>query len=98
LPHQLAEGGLLVALARGQHERHRPAPPVAADVQLAAEAAARAAQRLTEPPPFAPAAQRCARTLVPSTMCTSQSISPFASAKRRNSARRRFHSPDRVQR
>jgi site-specific DNA recombinase len=72
-PHQLAAGGLLVALARGHHERHRSAAAIAADVQLAAEAAARAAQRLAEPPPFPPAAQRCARTLVPSTMCTSPS-------------------------
>ena len=36
-------------------------------MQLAAEAAPAPAQRLAKPPPFPPAAQRCARTLVPST-------------------------------
>jgi hypothetical protein len=60
LPGQLAEGGLLVALARRKHEPRRPAATVAADVQLAAEAAARGGQRLAEPPPSRPAKQRCA--------------------------------------
>src|SRR3712207_2164581 len=77
-PHQLAERSLLVAMPRRQHKRHRPAAAVAPDVQLAAEPAAAAAQRLAEPPPFAPAAQRCARTLVPSIICTSQSMPPAA--------------------
>ena len=53
---QRRERGLLVALAGGQDEGDRPAAALAAQVQLAAEAAARAAERLVCLPPLAPAA------------------------------------------
>ena len=64
--------------------------PAGAQVQLATEPAARAAGRpLGAPPPFAPAAWRSARTLVPSSMWTSQSMPPRASAIRRSADKTR---------
>jgi hypothetical protein len=57
LAHQLGQGGHPpVPLAKHQHERHRPAQAVAADVQLAVGPAAAATQRLAELPGFPPAA------------------------------------------
>ena len=47
---------LLVPLASGQDEGDRSATALAAQVQLAAEAAPRAAERLIFLPPLAPAA------------------------------------------
>ena len=54
--HQGLERGLLVALAGGQDEGDGSAAPLAAQVELAAEAAPRAAERLALLPPLAPAA------------------------------------------
>jgi hypothetical protein len=54
--HQGLESGLLVALAGGQDEGDRPAASLAAQVELAAEAASGAAERLARLPPLAPAA------------------------------------------
>jgi hypothetical protein len=45
-----------VALAGGQDEGDRPAASLAAQVELAAEAASEAAERLACLPPLAPAA------------------------------------------
>jgi len=54
--HQLDERRLLVPLPRGQREDERPARAVAAEVDVAGEAAARAPEGLALLPPFAPAA------------------------------------------
>lgn len=54
--HQGLERHLLVPLASGQDEGDRSATALAAQVQLAAEAAPRAAERLIFLPPLAPAA------------------------------------------
>jgi hypothetical protein len=56
--------GGLVRLARRQHHAQWQAVCVGAQVQLGAVAAARAAERVGPAPPFAPAAQRCARIVV----------------------------------
>jgi hypothetical protein len=56
-PWRISSGSAaFVALAGRQHERHGPTAAIAADVQLAAEAAAVAAQRLMMLPLLAPAA------------------------------------------
>jgi hypothetical protein len=54
--HQGRERSLLVPLARGQDEGERPAAALAAQMQLAAEPTARAAEGLIRLPPLAPAA------------------------------------------
>jgi hypothetical protein len=54
--HQVFKGGLLMPLARGELEGDRPSTTLAAQVELAAEAAPRAAERLILLPPLAPAA------------------------------------------
>src|SRR5213076_1338602 len=73
------EHGGLVLLPRGQHQRHRLATALGAEVDLGAEPAAAAAERFgRRVPPFAPAACWCARMTVPSTKCSSQSSSPAA--------------------
>jgi hypothetical protein len=53
-------------LASGQVEGDRLAVEVALEVGLGREAATGAAERLTVLPPFAPAAETCARTIVES--------------------------------
>ena len=64
--HQGLERGLLVALAGRQDEGDGSPVPLAAHMELRAEAAPRAAERLALLPPLAPAAWRWARMLVPS--------------------------------
>ncbi len=54
--HQGLERGLLVALAGGQDEGDGSPVPLAAQMELAAEPASRAAERLALLPPLAPAA------------------------------------------
>ena len=53
-------------LASGQVEGDRLAVEVALEVDLGREAATGAAEHLTVLPPFAPAAETCARTIVES--------------------------------
>src|SRR5437764_6929032 len=78
---QLLEGGGLAALPGRQHQRHRLAAALGAEMDLRGEAALAAPERLRfRVPPFAPAACWCARITVPSTKWTAQSISPAASA------------------
>jgi hypothetical protein len=60
----------VAALAAGQIEGDRMAVEVGLQVDLGREAAARAAERLAALPPFAPAAETCARTTVLSSICT----------------------------
>jgi hypothetical protein len=62
-------------LPGGQAEGQRVAQAVAGSVQLAGEAAARAAKRLITFDFFAPAAQACARTTVLSSITHSRSAS-----------------------
>src|SRR5947209_13729602 len=57
-------------LAPGQVEADRQAVEIRLEVDLAREAAARASERLALLPPFAPAAETCARTTVLSNICT----------------------------
>src|SRR4051794_7544985 len=96
---QPLEGGGLVALARGQHHRHRLAAALRAEVDLRREAAPAPAQRLGRwVPPFAPAACWCARITVPSTKWTVQSTWPAASAWRWTAAKIPSQTPPRVQR
>jgi hypothetical protein len=60
----------VAALAAGQIEGDRMAVEIGLQVDLGGEAAARAAERLAVLPPFAPAAETCARTTVLSNICT----------------------------
>jgi hypothetical protein len=70
-----------VALARRQHQRHRLAAALRAELDLHAEPALATAERFRRRvPPFAPAACWCARITVPSTKWTAQSSAPAASA------------------
>src|SRR5690606_29949853 len=60
----------VVGLAGRQEQRVEPAVLVGERVDLGRAPAARAADRLAVLPPFAPAAERCARTAVLSTIAT----------------------------
>ena len=64
--HQGLEMGTVGSLAAGQVERDRQAVEVRFQVDFGAEAAARAPKGLTVLPPFAPAAETCARVTVES--------------------------------
>ena len=55
-------------LATGQVKAQRVAIPVGLEVDLGREPAPGAAQRLSALPPFAPAAETCARTMVESSI------------------------------
>lgn len=60
----------IALLASGQVESDRMAVEVRLQMDFGGEAAARAAERLTVLPPFAPAAETWARTIVESNICT----------------------------
>jgi hypothetical protein len=66
-----------VRLPGREDDGERQAARVAAQVELGREAAARAAQGLTVPPPLAPAACWCARIVVPSSICSRSSAAPL---------------------
>lgn len=93
-------------LALGQMEGERQAIEVDLEVDLGREAAARSAERLAALPPFAPAAETCARTTVESNICTRPAdplVAASASKKasktplrlsRQNRFQTLFHSPN----
>ena len=62
--------GAIADLAAGQVESNGQAVEIRLEVDLAGEAAPRAAECLILLPPFAPAAETCARTTVLSNICT----------------------------
>jgi hypothetical protein len=79
--HQVGIGGAVVGLAGRQNHADGQALAVGAKVDFGREATARAAKTLVLNPPFAPAAQWCARTMVLSIICkASASPPPSASA------------------
>src|SRR5438876_5505334 len=82
----------VVALAACKDEAYRQAQAADHQVNLAGQAAARAADRLILRPPFAPAACWCARTMVESTIAYSKSGSSDRATKMRR------HTPPRLQR
>jgi hypothetical protein len=57
-------------LALGEVEGERQAIQIGLEVDLGRETTARAPERLAILPPFAPAAETCARTTVESNICT----------------------------
>jgi hypothetical protein len=65
---QLVGLGHLVTLARGQLDVPRSASCVDEDMNLGRKTSSRASQSVVLDPPFPPAASRCARTMLPSTM------------------------------
>ena len=67
---QRLEMRAVAGLAAGQAKAERIAIPVGLEVDLGREAAPGAAQRLAALPPFAPAAETWARTMVESNICT----------------------------
>jgi three-Cys-motif partner protein len=67
----------LVRLPGREDDGQGQAAGVAAEVQLGREPAARSAQGLTVPPPFAPAACWWARIVVPSSICSRSSAAPL---------------------
>ena len=69
-PEQDVEVRRVALLAAGQIEGDGMAVEIGLQVDLGREAAARAAERLTLLPPFAPAAETWARTTVESNICT----------------------------
>ena len=69
-PEQDREVRCVALLAAGQVEGDRMAIEVGLQVDLGGEAATRAAERLILLPPFAPAAETWARTMVLSNICT----------------------------
>lgn len=70
----------VAGLAAGQVEGERQAVEIEFQVDFGGEAAARQAERLAVLPPFAPAAETWARTMVESTICTRCAV-PLISAK-----------------
>src|SRR5260221_7687885 len=72
-----------VALTAGEDETHRQAQAAHRHVDLAGQAATRAANGLILSPPFAPAACWCARTMVESMIRYSKSGSSARAAKMR---------------
>src|SRR5512134_99124 len=75
--------GDVVALPTGEDETHRQAQTAHGHMDLAGQAAARAANGLILSPPFAPAACWCARTMVESMIRYSKSGSSARAAKMR---------------
>src|SRR6185312_1002755 len=73
LLHQRLVHLAVVCLTLAQCYPDRQSGRVAAEVDLRGEAATRAAQGLVLDPPFCPAAQRCARTIVLSIICKASS-------------------------
>ena len=57
---ELRRGGDIGDIAGGQQEGDRPSQGIGQGVDLGRAPAARAADGVTESPPFAPAAERCA--------------------------------------
>ena len=88
------------ALAGAEQDRERPPTPVAGEVDLGGQSAPGSAEgvivRFLLPmvPPFRPVAAACwwARTMVES-ICTSQSMSPAASARAWSCCRARVNTP-----
>jgi hypothetical protein len=95
---QRGDLGRRVPLARGQNERDRLAPPLGPPVDVGRDAAATAAEGLVAAPVLAPAALWCARIVVPSRKCSTQSNSPAASAAACRAASARSQTPARCQR
>ena len=96
---QRREDRRLMALPRRQHQRHRLAAALRAEMNLRRESATAPPQRCRfRIPRFAPAACWCARTTVPSTQCTRQSRCPAAAASRWMAATSRSQTPAGVQR
>ena len=95
---QLVEHRRLVRLARRERHRQRLARALRAQVNLGTAAAPAAAERLLFGPPFPLAACWCARIVLPSTNCTSQSSRPSASACCWTAANSRSQTPARRQR
>ena len=83
-----------MCLARGQHRPNGQTDRIATEVDFGAEPAARTAESLGLGPPFSPAAQRCARMMVLSIIC-SMSRSPPLSA---SACKITSHTPERHQR
>src|SRR5205085_3192684 len=67
---QEGEIAAVAGLAAGQMEGQRQAVEIALQVDFGGKPAARTAEGLAVLPPFAPAAETCARTMVESTICT----------------------------
>lgn len=100
--HDFFELRALVDLSRRDVDGEGKAVAVSDQVELAPESAARAAQRVVDGfvgAPFfpAPAAERDARTIVPSTHQRSQSIWPSASRRTCSASRIRAYTPRRRQ-
>jgi len=70
----------VAGLAAGQVEVERQAVEIELQMDFGGKSAARAAERLALLPPFAPAAETCARTIVESTICTRCAV-PLMPAK-----------------
>jgi len=80
LGHQLGIGGAVVSFAGGHKQTDRKTLSVGPKVDFGREATARAAKSLVLSPPFPPAAQWCARTMVLSIICTVSLPPPSARA------------------
>src|SRR5918999_1409300 len=94
LGQQLREHRRLVRLAGREHQGHRLAAPLGAQVDFGRETALAAPECFRRGvPPFAPAACWCARMTVPSTQCHSQSNAPAVSAWRWTAASTWSHTP-----
>ena len=81
-------------LSRGQVEGDRQAAEVGLEVDLGREAAARAAESLAVLPPFAPAADTCARAVVESSICTRWAVELVAASASNMAS----NTPDRLSR
>jgi len=88
--------GRLVHLSCRQDQPKRMAEGIDGDVDLGAQAAARAADGLTLRPPCAPAACWCARTMVASIMTCSKSGSSAKALKRLSQRPLRAHRTNRM--
>ena len=81
-------------LAGGQMEVERVAVEIGLEVDFSREATARAAERLVLLPPFAPAAETCARTTVLSKNCTTCALLLVSAS----SCRKASNTPERLSR
>jgi hypothetical protein len=80
LGHQIEIGTAVVSFPRCQKETDRKTLGIGPKVDLGREAIARTAKSLAQSPPFPPAAQWCARTMVLSIICTASAPPPAARA------------------
>ena len=91
---RISKFAAVTGFAAGEMKGERQAVEIDLQMNFGREAAARAAERLIVLPPFAPAAETCARTTVESNICTKCAVSLIAARASKNASK----VPDRLSR